>query len=367
VIKTSTIVAAHANIVLTALSVSQDATLSFELAFPMGSEGHRTRAGVSGQTPYTVGYTAFRDRNYASVMPCSASDIITPSVRTVTLSGNTLSVHNGSSTGCFVLQASGHVVHEPDAAACTAAGDAAHWKTSAATATAAAKRGGAGVEIHNVGNSSACLAYGNGTPTDFGARTVTVGACGGGASSSWVVDAETSTIAAVDRDLFEQPGQRQCLTAAPPNVNNTIVQALTPPRDHDPRNCSWGPRNICYCKSLWKIFLGPRSHSWGSESCAQALALVNAATGAAVALAEVEIVGLWNPENLESGSHPHTTASVRFQAKLSAGNRYTAALAALTRRDVGNMDSMETSLALAPPRDSDPEELLLGPKKYLLL
>ena len=47
-----------------------------------------------------------------------------------------------------------------------------------------------------------------------------------------------------------------------------------PPRDWDPtRNCSWAPRNSYYCKSLWKICLGPRQHSWVPESRAQVAAL----------------------------------------------------------------------------------------------
>ena len=33
---------------------------------------------------------------------------------------------------------------------------------------------------------------------------------------------------------------------------NSIVEG--PPRDCDPGNCSWGPTNIHYCKSLWKLF-----------------------------------------------------------------------------------------------------------------
>jgi hypothetical protein len=37
-----------------------------------------------------------------------------------------------------------------------------------------------------------------------------------------------------------------------------------------PRNCSWGPRNILYCKSLWEIISWAQvTFPWGSESRAQ--------------------------------------------------------------------------------------------------
>ena len=43
-------------------------------------------------------------------------------------------------------------------AACTANGSAAQWTEIA------------GQQLQNMGNKSACLIYGNGTPTDFGSR-----------------------------------------------------------------------------------------------------------------------------------------------------------------------------------------------------
>jgi hypothetical protein len=116
-----------------------------------------------------------------SVLPCSASDIIAPSIRTLTLgpTHDALNVHNGSSTGCLVLiegqggegQGGGDVVHEPERAACAAHGAAAMWSaiTIAAPAHAgvmaggdSAPRGGSGgrsgvVRIRSVLNASMCL------------------------------------------------------------------------------------------------------------------------------------------------------------------------------------------------------------------
>jgi hypothetical protein len=38
-----------------------------------------------------------------------------------------------------------------------------------------------------------------------------------------------------------------------------------PPRDANPRNCSWGPRNTYSCKSCGKYFLGPGNIPVGPE------------------------------------------------------------------------------------------------------
>ena len=62
--------------------------------------------------------------------------------------------------------------------------------------------------LQSLVNKSVCLTYGNGTPTDFGARRVWAGPCGG-AGTSWVVDAASSTVAAASEALFEQPGPRK--------------------------------------------------------------------------------------------------------------------------------------------------------------
>eukprot|EP01047_Picozoa_sp_COSAG01_P020434 COSAG01_NODE_1163_length_11454_cov_3.546808_9_plen_137_part_00 len=120
-----------------------------------------------------------------SVLPCSASDIIAPSIRTLTLgpAHGALNVHNGSSTGCLVLiegqqggegQGGGDVVHEPERAACAAHGAAAMWSAITIAAPAhhagvmagggSAPRGGSGgrsgvVRIRSVLNTSMCLTY----------------------------------------------------------------------------------------------------------------------------------------------------------------------------------------------------------------
>jgi hypothetical protein len=284
-IDTTSFVAAGENVMLTTLSVTKDTTLSFKLLFAVGSEGHATRASVHDGTPVAVGETAFRDRNFASVMPCSASDIIDPAVRSITLdeASGMLQVHNGTVIGCLVLyDGTDEVVHEPAPAACKSYGDAAKWKALTATSGA--------VELQNVKNKSACLVYGNGTPTDFGSRRVLAGECGG--SSSWVRDSDSRTIAASSKSLFEQPGQRQCLTAAPPNVNNTLVHAVD-------------------------IF-APQS--------------------GAVPFTAMKV----NPDGSRGAA-----ASVSWECALKAGVTYSLALTALTKRDVGGNDPLAASLALA--------------------
>ena len=75
-ITTSSFIAEGSNVMISSLTVSEDTALSFTLMFAVGDEGHATRASVHGGTPAVAGETAFRDRNFASVMPCSASDII---------------------------------------------------------------------------------------------------------------------------------------------------------------------------------------------------------------------------------------------------------------------------------------------------
>ena len=308
-IQTSTIVAATENTMLTTLSVSRDATLTFDLAI---RSSHAVQAGVTNHgMPWLSGETAFRDRNFASVLPCSASDIISPAIRTVTVGGNNaLNAHNGTSVGCFVLQTGGaDVVHEPEASICMALGDAARWKPVPTAAS-----GAAAVQLQSVQNTSACLHYGNGTPTDFGARKVFVGPCSGAHAASrniidgnggssgvggsrWIVDAAGSTVAASNENLFEQPGQRQCLSAAPPNYNNSIVQSLT---------------------------------------------IVVAATGQAVPLFAIQL------------SNSAGSASVQWQANLSAGTDYMLTLSSLSRRDVGDTDPTDAShkLAFAAARNS---------------
>ena len=85
---------------LTTLRVSRKATVSFVLHFPTGGEGHATHAGVTASgTPYVAGENIFRDRNYASLLPCALSNIIAPSVRTMTLetATSTLQVVNSTS------------------------------------------------------------------------------------------------------------------------------------------------------------------------------------------------------------------------------------------------------------------------------
>ena len=294
-IRTATIVAATENTMLTALSVSNDATLTFDLAI---RSPHAVQAGVANGMPWLSGETVFRDRNFASILPCSASDIISPAVRTVTLGdNNAMNAHNDTSVGCFLLQAGGvDVVHEPEASVCAARGDAARWKPiPAAGGTTAA------VQLQSVQNASACLQHGNGTPTDFGARKVFAGPCSGartaGGSSSWVIDTTGRTVAASSDNLFEQPGQRQCLSAAPPNYNNSLVQSL---------------------------------------------AIVVAATGEAVPLDGVQF------------SRGTGSASVTWQANLSAGVDYTLTLSSLSRRDVGGTDPTDASrlLAFAAARNS---------------
>eukprot|EP01047_Picozoa_sp_COSAG01_P020435 COSAG01_NODE_1163_length_11454_cov_3.546808_10_plen_92_part_00 len=66
-ISTSSFIGAGTNVLITSLNVSQDTTLSFTLKFPVGEEGHTTRADVGGgqQMPYVVGETTFRSRNFA--------------------------------------------------------------------------------------------------------------------------------------------------------------------------------------------------------------------------------------------------------------------------------------------------------------
>ena len=171
-------------------------------------------------------------------MPCSASDIIAPcallhpaapllpqllvlvlvlilvlprsSIRTVAVGPDlALQVLNGSTIGCFVLNqaAGGDVVHEPDPAACKSRGDSARWKPTPTTGAGGRGSGAAAVvQLQSVQNASACLTAGNGTPTDFGARKVWAGPCGGGSGTWWVVDATGGTVAAFSEDLFEQPG-----------------------------------------------------------------------------------------------------------------------------------------------------------------
>jgi hypothetical protein len=284
-IETTSFVAVGENVMLTKLTVTKNTTLSFKLLFAVGSEGHATRASVRDGTPVAVGETAFLDRNFASVMPCSASDIIEPAVRSITLdkSSGMLQVHNGTAIGCLVLyDGTDEVVHEPEPGVCKSYADAAQWKVLTATAGA--------VQLQNMKNKSACLSYGNGTPTDFGSRRVFAGDCGG--SSSWVQDAASKTIAANSMSLFEQPGQRQCLTAAPPNVNNTLVHAV-------------------------KIY----AHGLG-----------------AVPFSAVKVT----PQGSKGAP-----ASVAWECELKIGVSYSLALTSLTKRDVGGNDPLATSVALA--------------------
>ena len=100
----------------------------------------------------------------------------------------------------------------------------------------------------------------------------------------------------------------------PPNKNATIEAKMlggeacmwsewvdAPPRDSDPQELSSGPRNICYCESLWKIcrLMRPAYHSWGPESRAQVDATnsVNRVWPRAAAVSE----NLWAPAD---GSNP---------------------------------------------------------------
>ena len=49
--------------------------------------------------------------------------------------------------------------------------------------------------------------------------------------------------------------------------------AAAPPRDLHPRNCSWGPRNVCGYRLSplgTRIWFGRGSHFWGAGSRAQA-------------------------------------------------------------------------------------------------
>lgn len=301
-------------------------------------QGHATHAGVAADgTPYVAGENIFRDRNYASLLPCAQSNIIAPSVRTMSLetANSTLQVINGTSksVGCFVLLEGGvDVVHEPEAARCSQYGDAARWKAVASatpelsnTSTAARAIVGAGVGarrdaastpaskgatasntvlLQNLHNSSACLTYGNGTPTDFGSRKVFAGPCSStihsrgneattatthssssSSSNGWVVDPTTLTVAASNQDLFSQLGQPQCLTAAPPNYNNSVVQGFH----------------------------------------------IVSAAGEVVPLLSVAV----------------GDDAVRWQCNLSAGVAYSLALSSLTRRDVGDVDPLDAAVALA--------------------
>ena len=93
-----------------------------------------------------------------------------PSIRDVSLGGGgMLQVKNGSTTGCLVLlEGTDNVVHEPEPAACAAHGRAAQWTE----VPVAAHTSAAAVQLQNNQNKSACLIYGNGTPTDFGSRSV---------------------------------------------------------------------------------------------------------------------------------------------------------------------------------------------------
>lgn len=106
-------------------------------------------------------------------------------------------------------------------------------------------------------------------------------------------DSVSGTVAAVSEDLFEQPGQRQCITAAPPNVNNSLVHAVD---------------------------------------------IVADDMDEAVPFSAVKI----NPNGAKA-----SPASVAWQVHLKAGVTYTLALTSLTRRDVAHSDPMAASLALA--------------------
>ena len=287
---------------LTEIAVNKDTTVSFKLLFAVGSEGHATRASVHDGTPVAVGETAFRDRNFASVMPCSASDIIEPAIRSITLdkSSEMLQVHNGTAIGCLVLyDGTDEVVHEPELATCKSYANAAKWKALPATAGA--------VRLQNMQNQSACLSYGNGTPTDFGSRRVFAGDCRG--SSSWVQDAVSKTIAANSKSLFEQPGQRQCLTAAPPNVNNTLVHAVR----------------------------------------------ISAHGSGAVPFSAVKVTS----QGLKGGP----PASVSWECGLKAGITYSLALTSLTKRDVGGNDPLGASVALAHAAVQNSTALRLAHRK----
>ena len=161
-------------------------------------------------------------------MPCSPSTIIHPSVRSIALTADgILQVTNGSASGCLVrLPGDQSVVHQPDGRLCAPALPGTGWKAVPPPGLSAARgRGSAPVRIRSIGASSAvCLTHGNGTPTDFGARKVWATDCE--SASTWVIAPNGGGIAATDQDLFMQPSTKQCLTAAPPNFNNTLAQAL---------------------------------------------------------------------------------------------------------------------------------------------
>ena len=111
-------------------------------------------------------------------------------------------------------------------------------------------------------------------------------------SSGWIVDTATSTIAAASSELFGQPGQLQCVSAAAPNYNNTLAQALS---------------------------------------------LINHQSMKPVPISAVTVV---------SGV-PGQPSSVSFRVQLQAGTQYTLSLSSLSRRDMGDLDSLPAAVALA--------------------
>lgn len=302
-LSTSTVVTVP-NVALTRLTVTHDTavlvTLSIKLAYD--AFPFRTTAtfaepdqGSSGNTPTPMlfGENTHRRLNYASLLPCDESAVVWPSVRSVTLTdAGVLEVSNGTLTTCIALLDNGDVVHDADGASCGS--PRAQWTKQPSSDP----RGG--VLLVNKANTSLCASYGNGTPTDFGSRRVTAVPCS--TAQPWILGG--AAVQAADTSLFEQPGQTQCLAAAPPNYNNSLAQG------------------------------------W---------ALVDTSTGERVPLSAMHSTNptghlLSNPEVDSAGSPP---ASVNFTVHLQAGRVYTVAFSAVTSRDVDGVDPSVTAVELA--------------------
>ena len=230
---TSTIIAANSNVMLTQITASVTCNITVQLTMSLAAyEGFPTFP-----LPFTTGEQAHglgganthRTLNYASLLPCSPSAIIWPSVRTVVLSASgVLEVNNATSgsKSCIVLRRDNtSIVHEPNASQCGPTSYGTLWKSVSANDGHLRGDDTQGVRLQSLSDASLCLSHSDGTPTQFGSRAVRAVSCT--AASTWVLHQASGHIIATDTQLFQQPNTTQCLTAAPPNLNNSLYQALS--------------------------------------------------------------------------------------------------------------------------------------------
>ena len=230
---TSTIIAANSNVMLTQITASITCNITVELTMSLASyEGFPTfpLPLTIGKQAHGVGGTnTHRTLNYVSLLPCDPSAIIWPSVRTVALSASgVLEVTNttSGSTGCIILRRDNtSIVHEPNASRCDASAYGTAWKPLSTYDGQSRGDDTQGVRLQSLSNALLCLSYTDGTPTQFGSRAVRAVPCA--SALAWVLERSSGHIVATDRDLYQQPNTTQCLTAAPPNLNNSLYQALS--------------------------------------------------------------------------------------------------------------------------------------------